>query len=166
MAQCCICRHYIASLTCKHCDKTQDTMLSQMRHNEHSLPSQCMLPTANIVTPSTLSFDIQTPYLIRFPIVVWMDDRPHFGVSVAKVNESFWNGLLLQKGISWCLSTDRRFHRSLHPAFRVGTGPAIVTSVSGSSARQSKSAGHSVAVPSAARMTKTAWRGLIGAANP
>ena len=36
-------------------------------------------------------------------------------MSVAKVNESFWNGLLLQKGISWCLSTDRRFHRSLHP---------------------------------------------------
>ena len=36
-------------------------------------------------------------------------------LSVAKVNESFWNGLLLQKGISWCLSTDRRFHRSLHP---------------------------------------------------
>ena len=79
MTQCCICKHYIASLACKHCDKTQDTMLSQMRHNEHSLPSQCMLPTANIVTPSTLSFDIQTPYLIRFPIVVWTDDRPPLG---------------------------------------------------------------------------------------
>ena len=41
--------------------------------------------------------------------------QPKILLSVAKVNESFWNGLLLQKGISWCLSTDRRFHRSLHP---------------------------------------------------
>ena len=35
-------------------------------------------------------------------------------LSVAKVNESSRSGLLLQKEISWCLSTDRRFHRSLH----------------------------------------------------
>ena len=35
-------------------------------------------------------------------------------VSVAKANESSRSGLLLQKEISWCLSTDRRFHRSLH----------------------------------------------------
>ena len=33
---------------------------------------------------------------------------------IAKVNESSRSGLLLQKEISWCLSTDRRFHRSLH----------------------------------------------------
>ena len=36
------------------------------------------------------------------------------GMWIAKVNESSRSGLLLQKEISWCLSTDRRFHRSLH----------------------------------------------------
>ena len=39
--------------------------------------------------------------------------QPLCRVWIAKANESSRSGLLLQKEISWCLSTDRRFHRSL-----------------------------------------------------
>ena len=41
--------------------------------------------------------------------------REKVEVWIAKVSESSRSGLLLQKEISWCLSTDRRSHRSLHP---------------------------------------------------
>ena len=51
--------------------------------------------------------DAQMPRSVKTAIAVLTERVP-------KVNESFWNGLLLQKGISWCLSTDRRFLRSLH----------------------------------------------------
>ena len=45
--------------------------------------------------------------------------REKVEVWIAKVNESSRSGLLLQKEISWCLSTDRRFHRSLHPGIGI-----------------------------------------------